>query len=126
MDDKALRKIQRECRKLARELTKERYKLYDEIWNDRIRISKELYAHGRNAVHEINLKMPNLITHDWTRSTLDVIAERYNFETTSDLVDYLLAYRPRGQIEEVMYEQLLQERLAENMEPVYDVDDVPF
>ncbi len=125
MDAKNLRAIKKECRKLAHELMLERYKLYDEIWWGRIRISEELRAHGKEIIREINLKMPNLLTHDSIVSPLDIVSERYGFETPSDLIDYLLAYSPRKEVENTLYEQLLDQYLAVPVEEDWP-DDVPF
>ncbi len=113
MDAKTLRAIKKECRELAHELMLLKYSRYDEIWWTRIRITQELYAHGKDIVCEINRKMPNLLTHDRHCSPLDIITEEFGFETPSDLVDYLLAYRPRGELKQRLYEQILEERLAE-------------
>lgn len=133
IDKKMLRAIKKECREMAREMTREHYKLYDDIWWDRIKIDSALYDHGKETIREINQRMPNLLTHDPNISPLDIVSERYGFESTSDLVDFLLAYTPRGPVEERYYEQMLESRLreyrdymdAQQPQPVV-VDDVPF
>lgn len=123
MDKQTLRAIKRECREMAHDMMLEQYQLYDAIWWNRIRISQALYDHGKETVKDINTLMPNLLTHSPTVCTLDLVSERFGFETTSDLVEYLLAYRPRGPVKERFYEQLLAERLAPEQ---CEVDEVPF
>ena len=132
IDKKTLRAIKKECREMAHEMTKEHYRLYDEIWTDRIKIDSALYDHGKDTVREINQLMPNLLTYNPAISPLDIVAERYGFGDTSALVEFLLAYTTRGPVEEHYYEQMLESRLREyeeymtarQSEPVFD--DVPF
>lgn len=128
IDKKSLRAIKKECREMAREMTREHYRRYDDIWWDRIYIGPALLDHGKETVREINQRMPNLLTYDPTVSPLDIVSERYGFESTSDLVDFLLSYTPRGPVEEHFYEQLLAERLGEIDTPAQqtEVDEVPF
>ncbi len=128
MDTKTLNAIKRECKKLAHELMLTQYQQYDEIWWQRIRITQELYANGREVVAEINRRMPNLLTHRETVPPVDIVSEEYGFESTSDFVDYLLAYRPRGEAKQIIYEQLLEKRLAEYSAEVafQEIDTVPF
>lgn len=130
IDKKTLRVIKKECRELAREMMREHYKLYDDIWWDRIRIDSALYDHGKETIKDINMLMPNLLTHDASTSPLDVVSERYRFASTSDLIEFLLAYTPRGPVMTRFYEQLLTERLTPfnvHEHPVpSDVDEVPF
>lgn len=114
--------IKRECRAQAHEMMMEQYQLYDAIWWDRIRIDGALLAHGKEIVTDINRLMPNLLTHNPMISPLDIVADRYGFESTSDLVDFLLAYKPRGPVKERFYTQLLQN--YQQQTPV--VDTVPF
>lgn len=128
-DTKTLRAIKKECREMAREMTREQYRLYDEIWTDRIRIDSAMLDHGKETIRDINMLMPNLLTYNPNISPLDIVSERYGFETTSALVEYLLAYTPRGPMEERLYEQMLESRLQDyadvQPEPV-SVDDMPF
>ena len=131
IDKKTLRAIKKECREMAREMTREHYKLYDDIWWDRIKIDSALYDHGKETIREINQRMPNLLTYDPTISPLDIVAERYGFESTSALVEFLLAYTPRGPVEERFYEQMLESRLRDygeqaEQQPQPVIDDVPF
>jgi len=129
IDKKMLRAIKKECRVAARELTREQYKLYDDIWWDRIKIDSAMFDHGKETIREINLRMPNLLTYDPHVSPIDEVAERYGFESTSDLVEYLLAYKPRGPMEESFYEQLLYAELQSYYKMPQDstcVDDIPF
>ncbi|MEG2173804.1 MAG: iron receptor [Desulfovibrionaceae bacterium] len=114
--------IKRECRAQVHEMMLEQYQLYDAIWWDRIRIDSALLAHGKEIVNDINRLMPNLLTHDPCISPLDIVASRYGFEDTSDLIDFLLAYKPRGPVKERFYTQLLQEYTQQT--PA--VDAVPF
>lgn len=123
----SLRAIKRECRELADELVKEQYSLYDAIWTDRIRIDSALYDHGRDTVAELNLRMPNLLVHNPSTCSLDEIAAQYGFADTSELITFLLAYRPRGPVRERLYEQMLAEQLALPAVPQPPlVDAVPF
>lgn len=128
IDKKMLRAIKKECREMAREMTREHYKLYDDIWDTRIRITQELRAHGSGTIRDINALMPNLLIHSPLADPIDLVAKRYNFESTSDLVDFLLAYTPRGPVEYHFYEQLLAEHLGEYEPPAKqtEVDEVPF
>ena len=117
---------------MAHEMTREHYKLYDDIWDTRIRITHELRAHGNDIIRDINMLMPNLLIHNPLADPIDLIAKRYNFESTSDLVDFLLAYTPRGPVEERFYEQILEARMKEyrdymdSQQPQPVIDDVPF
>lgn len=121
LDAKTVREITRECREAAKEMMKEDYRLYDAIWWDRIYISSALLDHGKDTVRTINRLMPNLLTHDARISPVDVVAERYGFESTSALVEYLLAYTPRGPVEERYFERFFAARMAEaQAEPVPD------
>lgn len=132
IDKKTLRVIKKECREMAHEMTREHYKLYDDIWDTRIRITHELRAHGNDIIRDINMLMPNLLIHNPLADPIDLIAKRYNFESTSDLVDFLLAYTPRGPVEERFYEQILEARMKEYrdymdaQQPQPVIDDVPF
>lgn len=132
IDKKTLRVLKKEYREMAKFMTKEKYSLYDAIWTDRIQITPALLDHGEDTIRDINLIMPNLLIYGPQASPVDFVAERYGFESTSDLVDYLLAYTPRGPVEERFYEQMLESRLrecrdftdAQQLQPV--LDDVPF
>lgn len=121
---KTLRELTRECREAAREMMREEYRLYDAIWTDRIHIDSALLDHGKSTVRTINQLMPNLLTHDARISPVDVVAERYGFESTSALVEYLLAYTPRGPVEERYFEFLFASRMAEAEKAL--VPDNPF
>lgn len=121
---KTLRELTRECREAAREMMREEYRLYDAIWTDRIHIDSALMDHGKSTVRTINQLMPNLLTHDSRISPVDVVAERYGFESTSALVEYLLAYTPRGPVEERYFEFLFASRMAEAEKAL--VPDNPF
>lgn len=124
---KQFRAIQRECKALAHEMTQEQYQLYDAIWWDRIRIDSALLAHGKDIVSDINRLMPNLLTHDPCISPLDIVASRYGFEDTSDLIDFLLAYKPRGPVKERFYQQMLAQHLPQcPAKPAHNIDTVPF
>ena len=91
---------------------------------------------GAHLVQEINLKMPNLLSRSPLVDTVDLVAEKYGFESISDLLDYLLDYKPRGPVEERYYEQFLAEALEggaaaaasqeEPVPPMIEVDEVPF
>lgn len=124
-----VRDLHRECREQARLAVAEKYALYDRIWAERIRITQALYDHGEDVVKAINDVMPNLLTrrHPELRS-IDEAAEAYGFESTSALVEYLLAYVPKKGLEERLSDQLFDTRLREMaraQEPEL-VADIPF
>jgi len=133
IDRKTLRAIRKECRELAHEMMLEQYKRYDDIWWNRIHIGPALLEHGREVVAEINQRMPNLLSHDPCTDPLDIVARRYGFGDTSELVDFLLAYTPRGPVEESLFNRLMDERLGEGWDApaaatqsATVIDDVPF
>lgn len=116
-----IRAIRKECREVAHMLTREDYRLYDAIWTDRIYIDSALMDHGRETIRDINRMMPNLLSHNPAVSPIDVVAERYGFPDTSSLIEYLLAYTPRGQVEEKYFESLFESRLKETESCLQDV-----
>lgn len=124
LDRRTLREITKECREAAREMMKEEYRLYDAIWTDRIHIDSALHDHGKDTVRTINQLMPNLLTHDSRISPVDVVAERYGFESTSSLVEYLLAYTPRGPVEDRWFERFFAIRVEEAEKAL--ASDIPF
>ena len=125
----AVRDLYRECKEQARLAVAEKYALYDRIWAERIRITPALYDHGEDVVKAINDVMPNLLTrrHPELRS-IDEAAGEYGFESTSELVEYLLAYVPKRGLEERMCDQLFDTRLREmaTAESELTVADIPF
>lgn len=129
-----LRELQKACRAEAKEIVRQRYERYDEIWYGRIRLTEEVYAHfGKEGVADLQAKMPNLLTKNGNCSTIDLVAEEYGFEDVSELVEYLQAYEPRKPLENSIFEKLLEEKYAAmqqtsslSMEPPYDYDEVPF
>lgn len=134
---KGIRAIKRACREAAHDMVRLHYQKYDDIWWNRIRITPELIRQGgRDIVQEINLKMPNLLSRSPLVDTVDLVAEKFGFESISALLDYLLDYKPRGPVEERYYEQFLAEALEggaaaaasqeEPVPPMIEVDDVPF
>lgn len=141
MKSSEITEIVRNCNRFAKEITEEAYEKYDEIWAGKIRITSELLKHGRETVSEINRKMPNMLTHDTTRLALDQVAMIYDFETSQDLVDWLLEYRPRTEYQSNLADQLAREQLGliteteaqalpaykwqASGEP-YEIDEVPF
>lgn len=110
----AVKDLYRECREEARLAIAQKYALYDRIWAERIRITPALYDHGEDVVKAINDVMPNLLTrrHPELRS-IDEAAGAYGFESTSELVEYLLAYVPKRGLEERLCDQLFDSRLRE-------------
>ena len=46
--------------------------------------------YDKEIVQEINLKMPNLLSRSPLVDTVDLVAEKFGFESISDLLDYLL------------------------------------
>ena len=116
---KISREMKKSCKEIALSLMQEQYALYDAIWTDRIRITPALFEHGEDIVKSINQIMPNLLVHKSSISAIDEVTERYNFESTSALIEYLLAYQPRKSVFDKYYEQLLGEI-------TYYDDDLPF
>lgn len=130
---KQLRAIERECRAQAREMVKEAYQKYDEVWAGRIRIDAQLLRHGQEVVNDINRKMPNFLVHDQHYCSVDEIADMYGFESENELIDWLQVYTPRGELESRLYEKLLDQALGTEEETpevhdpeVCDYDIVPF
>ena len=134
---KGIRAIKKACREMAHEMMLLEYRKYDDIWWNRIRITPELIRQGgKEIVQEINLKMPNLLSRSPLVDTVDLVAEKFGFESISDLLDYRLDYKPRGPVEERYYEQFLAEALEggaaaaasqeEPVPPMIEVDEVPF
>lgn len=71
--------------------------------------------------------MPNLLTHNTCCSAVDLVSEQFDFESASALIDYLLAYTPRGPVEDAFYQLLLDEQLgiAEG-DQATGIADIPF
>lgn len=125
---KQMRVIERQCRALAKEMVREAYQLYDEVWSARIKIDEQLLRHGLEVIRDINKKMPNFLVHDQNYCSVDEIADMYGFESENALIDWLLAYTPRGQLESRLYEELMEQALGINdkRENVLEYDVVPF
>ncbi|MBQ3059677.1 MAG: iron receptor [Desulfovibrio sp.] len=128
---KELRKIERECRAEAHAIIQQEYATYDDIWYGRIRLDAVLEEYGKDVVKDLIRIMPNLLVRNKTSCPIDLVADRYGFESISALIDYLLAYTPRGPKEERLYETLLAERLmahiaGQEVHEVSLVDEVPF
>ncbi|WP_077073615.1 hypothetical protein [Mailhella massiliensis] len=110
----AVRDLYKTCREEVKAVITEKYSLYDRIWTDRIRITPAIFDHGEDTVKEINAVMPNLLTYQHPElRTIDEAANDYGFESTSDLIEYLLAYVPKKGLEEKMCDQLFDSRLRE-------------
>ena len=110
----AVRELYKTCREEVKAVISEKYSLYDRIWTDRIRITPAIFDHGQDTVKEINAVMPNLLTYQHPElRTIDEAAHDYGFESTSALVEYLLAYVPKKGLEEKMCDQLFDSRLRE-------------
>ena len=110
----AVRDLYKTCREEVKAVITEKYSLYDRIWTDRIRITPAIFDHGEDTVKEINAVMPNLLTYQHPElRTIDEAAHDYGFESTSALVEYLLAYVPKKGLEEKMSDELFDSRLRE-------------
>lgn len=110
----AVRDLYKSCREEVKAAISEKYSLYDRIWTDRIRITPAIFDHGEDTVKEINAVMPNLLTYQHPElRTVDEAAHDYGFESTSALVEYLLAYVPKKGLEEKMCDELFDSRLRE-------------
>lgn len=131
----------RDCRELASYMLEASYEKYDEVWAGKIRITPELYKYGRETVSEINRRMPNLLTHNPMASALDQVAMEYKFESTQELVDWLLDYEPRVSVMENICDRLVRQELGlpdyipdwamndcgnNSGNLPYEVDEVPF
>lgn len=112
------------CKRMAKELTQEAYQKYDDVWYGRMRISPQLLSHGKDVVAEINAKLPNFLVHDPATEPVDRIADSYGFESESDLIDWLLAYEPRGPYQAAMAEKLMREELGLGKPLAFD--EIPF
>lgn len=126
MGEKEIIQLEKECRETARAMTREKYALYDAIWTDRIRIDSAITDHGMETVKELLVKMPNLLVYHQHVSSADEVAERYGFESTSALVEYLLAYTPRGPVEEELFQQMFDASLREMASGDEYAADIPF
>ena len=110
----AVRELYKTCREEVKAVISEKYSLYDRIWAERIRITPAIFDHGEDTVKEINAVMPNLLTYQHPElRTIDEAANDYGFESTSALVEYLLAYVPKKGLEEKMCDELFDSRLRE-------------
>ena len=110
----AVRDLYKSCREEVKAAISEKYSLYDRIWAERIRITPAIFDHGEDTVKEINAVMPNLLTYQHPElRTIDEAANDYGFESTSALVEYLLAYVPKKGLEEKMCDELFDSRLRE-------------
>lgn len=138
-----LRELHKACRAEAKEIVRQRYERYDEIWYGRILLTEEVYAHfGKEGVADLQAKMPNLLVKNGNCGTIDLVAEYYGFEDVAELVAYLQAYEPRKPLENTIFEHLLEEKYAALMSgraasaepaesapcaaPVGGYDEVPF
>ena len=110
----AVRDLYKSCREEVKAAISEKYSLYDRIWTDRIRITPAIFDHGEDTVKEINAVMPNLLTYQHPElRTIDEAAHDYGFESTSALVEYLLAKEKKKGLEEKMCDELFDFRLRE-------------
>ena len=125
LDAKTRNAIMRECRKEAKEIVQEKYKLYDDIWYTRIKLDNTALAHGKDTITDICRLMPNLFVKSPFASSLDLVSQRFGFECESDLIDFLLAYKNRGPAVESLAEKMFQDRTF--VPAVYeDCPDLPF
>lgn len=113
-----------QCKRMAKEMTQEAYKKYDEVWYGKMRICPQLLKHGKEVIAEINSKLPNFLVHEPSRDTVDTIADMYGFDSENDLIDWLLAYEPRGAFQAEMAEKLMREELGLGRQ--LELDEVPF
>ena len=110
----AVRDLYKSCREEVKAAISEKYSLYDRIWAERIRITPAIFDHVEDVVKEINAVMPNLLTHRHPElRTIDETANDFGFESTSALIEYLLAYVPKKGLEEKMCDELFDSRLRE-------------
>lgn len=132
ISEKEMRKIERSCRAQARDLVKEAYQKYDEVWTTRIRIDAQLMKHGKDVIADINKKMPNFLVRDQNYCSVDEVADMYGFESENELIEWLQAYTPRGLMESRLFEKLMDMALSnkgseadENL-AIAEYDEVPF
>lgn len=100
--------IERNCRRMARQIVKEEYRVIDEIWATRVRHSTVAPYYDAVTIKEINRRMPNLIVKTGG-SPLDELANDYGFASTCDLVDKFLFYTNKAVAFDRYYSQLLAE-----------------
>lgn len=92
-----VRRLEKEAKELALITMKDEYAKYDAIWTERIKITPALLDHGKGTVNEILKIMPNLLVYCEHCQSIDEIAQAYCFASTDELIEYLLAYKPRKQ-----------------------------
>lgn len=109
-----IRALDKRCREAARDMVQSEYALYDRIWAERIRITEAVFDHGEDTVKEVNALMPNLLCYSHPElRTIDEAANDYGFGSTSDLVEYLLAYTPKKGKAERYYSEMFEKGLRE-------------
>lgn len=120
--------ILREAKEFAKEAVAQAYEKYDEVWAGKMRITWELQKHGSEVIAEINRKLPNFLTNDPMKSALDQLAMIYDFETSQDMVDWLLEYKPRPPVLARFTDDFARKLLGLDQEtaPEMELDEVPF
>lgn len=122
-----VKRLEKEAKHLAMITMKDEYAKYDAIWTERIKITPALLDHGRGTVNEILKIMPNLLVYCEHCQSIDEIAQAYCFDSTSELIDYLLAYKPRKQAFTAYHFTFFMAALNEQKQIMAEiVDECPF
>lgn len=122
-----VKRLEKEAKHLAMVTMKDEYAKYDAIWTERIKITPALLDHGKGTVNDILKTMPNLLVYCEHCQSIDEIAEAYCFSSTDELIEYLLAYKPRKQAYDVYHYGYFMRFLQENSNVTAEiVDECPF
>lgn len=122
-----VKRLEKEAKHLALVTMKDEYAKYDAIWTERIKITPALLDHGKGTVNEILKIMPNLLVYCEHCQSIDEIAEAYSFASTDELIEYLLAYKPRKQAYDAYHYGYFMRSLQENDNVTAEItDECPF
>lgn len=121
-----VKRLEKEAKQLALSITQDEYAKYDAIWTERIKITPALLDHGKGTVNEILKIMPNLLVYCENCQSIDEMAQAYNFSSTDELIDYLLAYKPRKQTYNAYHFSLFMASLNERQVMATTLDECPF
>lgn len=122
-----VKRLEKEAKHLAMITMKDEYAKYDAIWTERIKITPALLDHGKGTVNDILKTMPNLLVYCENCQSIDEIAEAYCFSSTDELIEYLLAYKPRKQAYDAYHYGYFMRSLQENSNVTAEItDECPF
>lgn len=121
-----VKRLEKEAKQLALSIIKDEYAKYDAIWTERIKITPALLDHGKGTVNEILKIMPNLLVYCENCQSIDEMAQAYDFSSANELIDYLLAYKPRKQAFNAYHFSLFMASLNEQKIMAQAMDECPF